>query len=86
MNRYEGGKVAIPIPRLQKIAEVLGTRVERYLPHRKVAPKPKPLTVEQAKALHMRLAHAAMDAAANPTPEAMDKLNELIAEVVATGH
>ena len=86
MHRYEAGLAPIPIPRLEKIAEVLGKRVERYLPnHRKAAPKPKPLTVAEAKALHLRLAQAAMAAAVEATPEAMDKLNELIAEVVASG-
>lgn len=86
MHRYEGGLVPIPIPRLEKIAEVLGKRVERYLPNnRKAQPKPKPLTVAEAKALHMRLAQAAMAAAVEGTPEAIDKLNDLIAEVVSSG-
>lgn len=80
MFRYESGRAPIPIPRLERIAEVLGTRPERYMPSRREAPKPKPITPEQARDLHMRLAQAAMDAARQGTAAAMDKLNELIAE------
>ena len=85
MNRYEQGLVPIPIPRIERIAEVLGQRPERYMPSRKAGPKPKPLSVAEAKALHMRLAQAAMSAAVEGTPEAIDKLNEIVAELVAAG-
>lgn len=82
MHRYESGRAPIPIPRIERIAEVLGKRPERYMPKRNVGPKPKPLTKEQSRDLCLRLATAASEAARLQTPEAMESLNDVIAELV----
>lgn len=83
MWRYEAGQVPIPIPRIEQIAEALGTRPERYMPTRQAMPKREPLTAEQLRDLHARLAKAAMEAAMEATPAALERLNALIAEHVA---
>lgn len=86
MHRYESGRAPIPIPRIEKIAEVLGRRPERYMPRRNVAAKPKPLTKEQARDLYLRIATAAAEAGRLQTPEAIEAFNDLIAEIVVHHH
>lgn len=79
MWRYESGQVAIPIPRLEQIAEALGTPPSRYIPA-ETKPKRPPLSAEEQRELHGRLARAALDAAVLGTPEAIETLNQIIAE------
>lgn len=79
MWRYETGEVAIPIARLEQIAEILGTRPERYIPARTKPERPE-LTPAEQREMHSRLARAAMDAALKGTPEAIEALHEVIAE------
>lgn len=76
--RYEQGRFTIPQPRLEQIAEVLNQPVERYMPLKK--PKPEPMSPAELRALHERIAQAAMHAAIAGTPAAIEAFNVLVAE------
>lgn len=77
--RYEAGHAAIPIARLEQIAEKLGTRPERYIPVKQTPARP-PITPAELRDVHHRLARAALEAAVHGTPEAIEALQEVIAE------
>lgn len=76
--RWEDGQVVIPLKRLERVAEILDQPLERYIPA-DTRPQAK-LSPAQLRALHEQLATAAMRAALSGTDEAIDALNELIAQ------
>lgn len=80
MWRYEDGRCAIPAPRLEQIAEILGMPPERYLPKSATKKQQAELSAAELQKLHQRIARAAMDAAMMGTPEAIENLNIIIAE------
>jgi transcriptional regulator with XRE-family HTH domain len=79
MWRYEDGQVVIPVARLEQIAEALGRPASRYIPATNKPIRPT-LSAAELRAMHLRLAHAAMEAAAQGSPQAIEAFNELLAE------
>lgn len=78
MWRYEAGRATIPQPRLEQIAKILGKPAERYT--LMAQQKRSKLSAEQLREMHSKLAQAAMAAALEGTPEAIERLNELVSE------
>lgn len=78
MWRYEDGRVRIPFARLEQIAKELDRPLERYVPAGERSRTE--LSPEQLRDMHGKLASLAMEAALKGTDEAIEALNDAIAE------